>query len=181
MRSPGPKVVALALLALFVFGTMVVEALRARINEQAQMARGGVEPAGDVYRTMQFVYPGMFAAMLFEGTLRGPAPMGLVVAGASVLAGAKFLKWAAIRALGPFWTFRVIVVPGAALVARGPYRYLRHPNYVGVVGEIVGVGLVAQAIVSGPLAVLAFGVLLARRLAVEERALGLAKAPASVE
>ena len=67
------------------------------------------------------------------------------------------------------------------MVARGPYRYLRHPNYVGVVGEIVGVGLVAQAIVSGPLAVLAFGVLLARRLAVEERALGLAKVPAPVE
>ena len=54
---------------------------------------------------------------------------------------AKALKWWAILTLGRFWTFRVIVVPGATLVAGGPYRWLRHPNYVGVIGELVGVGV----------------------------------------
>ena len=57
-----------------------------------------------------------------------------------VFAGAKALKWWAIDTLGGAWTFRVIVVPDAPLVARGPYRWLRHPNYVGVLGEFIGTG-----------------------------------------
>jgi methyltransferase len=65
----------------------------------------------------------------------------------------------------------VIVVPGDSLVASGPYRYLRHPNYVGVVGEFIGTALMTGAIVTGPLALLGFGALLWRRIAVEERAL----------
>ena len=47
----------------------------------------------------------------------------------------------------------MIVVPGDPLVASGPYRYLRHPNYVGVVGELVGAALMTRALITGPLAV----------------------------
>ena len=84
---------------------------------------------------------------------------------------AKALKWWAIVALGPSWTFRVVVVPGAAQVAGGPYAYLRHPNYVAVVLELAAVALMSGARVSGPLATLAFGVLMMKRMSVEERAL----------
>src|SRR5580765_5139735 len=127
-----------AAIAVLVFGAMLIEARRASRNERAQRARGGIEPPGDVYRWMQVVYPGAFLAMFVEGAVRGgPAP-GLFLVGAIVLAAAKALKWWAILSLGPFWTFRVIVVPGASLVARGPYRFVRHPNYVGVLGELVG-------------------------------------------
>lgn len=41
-----------------------------------------------------------------------------------------------IASLGPYWTTRIITLPGAPLVRRGPYRWLRHPNYAVVVGEI---------------------------------------------
>ena len=57
-----------------VFGTMLVEARRASANERAQRARGGVEPAGDVYDVMRVVYPGAFLAMFVEGALRGAPP-----------------------------------------------------------------------------------------------------------
>jgi methyltransferase len=100
----------------------------------------------------------------------GPTP-SLAIAGGIVFTLAKVVKWWAILTLGRFWTFRVIVVPDATLVSRGPYRFLRHPNYVGVIGELVGVGLLTGAVVAGPVATILFAMLIRRRIAVEERAL----------
>jgi methyltransferase len=163
---------AVALAALF-YAPMIVEGVRARRNEQRQFARGGVEPRGDVYELMRIAYPGAFAAMVAEGVWREPAT-GIVIAGAAVFAGAKALKWAAILALGDAWTFRIVIVPAAPLVARGPYRFLRHPNYVAVVAELIGAALLSGAWIAGPAALVGFGALLARRIAVEDRALAAA-------
>ena len=163
-----------AALALIIFAFMAVEARRAARNERAQRARGGIEPSADVYTWMSFAYPASFLAMLIEGAVRGAPPPAMVVAGAVVFAAAKTLKWWAIFALGRFWTFRVIVVPGATLVTTGPYRFLRHPNYVGVVGELVGAALMTGALIAGPIATIGFAVLILRRIAVEERTLGVA-------
>ena len=165
----------LLFLAAVVFGSMLVEARRAARNERAQRARGGIEPADDVYGWMRIAYPLGFAAMLGEGLLRGGLPpVPFVEAGVAVFAAAKALKWWAIRSLGPFWTFRVIVVPDVPRVQRGPYRWLRHPNYVGVVGELAGVALAAGAAVSGVAALVGFGWLLIQRIRVEERTLATA-------
>jgi len=160
-----------ALVALLVYVPMLVEARRASRNERAQRARGGVEPPGDVYRLMQLVYPGAFLAMLIEGAFSGGPPPALFAAGAIVFASAKAIKWWAIRSLGPFWTFRVIVVPGATRVATGPYRWLRHPNYVGVLGELAGAAAMAGAPITGVAGLVAFAGLLVRRIAVENVAL----------
>lgn len=162
---------AWALVAFVVYAPMLVEARRASRNERAQRARGGVEPPGDVYRLMQLVYPGAFLAMLVEGALRGSPPPALFAAGAIVFAAAKAIKWWAIRSLGPFWTFRVIVVPGATRVATGPYRWIRHPNYVGVLGELAGAAAMAGAPITGVAGLVAFAGLLVRRIAVENVAL----------
>lgn len=164
----------LLLLSIAVFGALGIEARRASRNERAQRARGGIEPDGDVYRLMRIAYPGFFAAMIAEGFLRDPPPVWVIGAGVAVLAAAKALKWWAIVTLGPFWTFRIVVVPNAPLIQRGPYRWLRHPNYVGVVGELLGVALIAGARVSGVAAITGFGVLLIKRIRVEERMLATA-------
>jgi methyltransferase len=169
---PPPFVLAQSLiLSVIVFGSMLVEAARASANERAQRARGGREPAGDVYILMRIAYPAAFLAMLVEGAWRGAPPPSALLAGAAVFLIAKALKWWAIVSLGTFWTFRVIVVPGARLVAAGPYRWLRHPNYAGVLGELAGVALMTAAPVSGLAGIATFGWLVIRRVAVEERAL----------
>lgn len=163
----------LLVVATIVFGFMAIESRRAARNERAQRAHGGIEPPDDVYAWMQIAYPSAFAAMFLEGAIRStPPPPVALAAGAVVFTVAKALKWWAILTLGRFWTFRVIVVPGATLVQSGPYRLLRHPNYVGVLGELAGVGLLAGAFIAGPVATAAFGALILKRLAVEERALG---------
>ena len=161
----------LTLLAALTFGALLVEARRASRNERAQRSRGGIEPPHDVYKTMRVVYPGAFLAMFAEGAARGSPATAVIVAGVIVFAAAKILKWWAILSLGPFWTFRVIVVPGVPLIVKGPYRWLRHPNYVAVIGELIGVAAFTGAPVSGSVAIVAFGALLIKRIAVEERAL----------
>jgi methyltransferase len=159
-------------IGLLVFGPMLIEAARASTNERRQLARGGVEAADDAFQTMRIVYPASFLAMLAEGAVRGIAPQQwTVAAGALVFVAAKAIKWAAILALGRAWTFRVIVVPGDARIAAGPYRYVRHPNYLGVVGEFVGVALMTRAAFTGVACTIVFGTLLARRIAVEEQML----------
>jgi methyltransferase len=164
--------------ALLIFVPMVAEATRAARNEAAQRARGGVEPPGDVFNIMRVAYPATFVAMLVEGFIRGgpsgASPAGWMAGGLACFLAAKALKWWAILTLGAFWTFRVIVVPGASLVRHGPYRILRHPNYVGVALELTGATMMTGAAVCGPLGIVLFGVLLQRRIAVENRALDAA-------
>jgi len=158
-------------IGIIVYVCMIVEAVRAARNEQAQLACGGREPDGDVYAIMRVAYPGAFLVMLIEGALRGLPSAPLIAAGAALFVAAKALKWWAIRSLGQAWTFRIIVIPGASLVSEGPYRYLRHPNYVAVIGELIAVALVTGARVAGPIATMCFGALIAWRVAVENRAL----------
>ena len=161
----------LLIVGALVFGLMIVEARRAARNERAQRLRGGREPSGDVYNLMRAAYPTAFAVMLAESAIRGARTSIVVWAGAAVFACAKALKWWAILTLGPSWTFRVIVIPGRPLVAHGPYRWMRHPNYLGVAGELVGVALMTAATVTGPPATLFFLVLIGKRIAVEARTL----------
>jgi methyltransferase len=171
------------LITVAVFAPMAIEAWRAARNERAQRARGGIEPPGDVYALMQIAYPGAFLAMIAEGVVRGGASAPVVTAGAVVFVLAKALKWWAILSLGEAWTFRVVVVPHAPLVASGPYRFVRHPNYIGVIGELVGVALMTGAAVMGPAATAGFGWLVLKRIQIETRALvrvGSGRQPADI-
>ena len=151
---------------------MIGEAIHAARNERALLARGAVEPAGDVYNTMRWAYPLCFMAMAVEAVLRDAPPAAIARAGLAVFVLAKALKYWAITTLGPHWTFRVLVLPSAPLVVTGPYSYLRHPNYVAVVGELIGAALIFAAPVAGVFSVVMFGWLMLRRIAVEDRALG---------
>jgi methyltransferase len=65
----------------------------------------------------------------------------------------------------------VLVLPDAALVSTGPYAHLRHPNYLAVFGEIAGFALMVGAHATGVISLLAFALLVRKRIAVEEKAL----------
>jgi methyltransferase len=160
---------------IVVFGLLLVELRRATRNERAQRRRGGIEASGDVYEAMRLAYPAAFLTMFAEGALRGRPGTGALIAGATLFGCAKVLKWWAIATLGPFWTFRVIVLPGVPLVVSGPYRWMRHPNYVGVIGELIGTALITGAVISGPVVTAIFLALLSKRVAVESRTLNAAR------
>jgi methyltransferase len=161
-----------AILFLIAFGPMLFEAQLAAHHDRGLRAAGAVEPPDDVFRWMQVIYPSAFIAMIAESYVRPHGADAVALSGMTVFALGKAVKYWAIAALGPRWTFRVLVPPGSSLVTTGPYRFLRHPNYVGVIAELAGFALAAHAIYAGAAAVLLFAWLLARRIRVEERALG---------
>ena len=153
--------------------TMVAEGGVSGRHERLLRARGAVEPGEDPYRIMRFAYPGCFLAMAVEGMLAGPGSNGAVAIGVGLWALAKALKWWAMASLGVRWSFRVLVLPGEPLVRAGPYRYLRHPNYLAVCGELIGIAIALAAPATGTIALVGFGGLMLRRIRIEERALGL--------
>lgn len=167
-----------------VYGFMLAEQRVSNHHERWLRARGAIEPAGDVYRAMAWLYPLAFLAMGLEGAWRAVRPAISVSAtvpawaasGILLFVASKALKYWAIRSLGHRWTFRVLVLPSAPLVTTGPYRYIRHPNYVAVVGEFISAAMMVGAPVSGSLMLIAFGVALRARIRVEERALAAAGA-----
>ncbi len=168
--SPAVPIALITLVAVLLM--MGGEAVLAAFNERQLRARGAIEPRGDVMATMQWAYPGAFVAMAVEGGWSGPAPQPVLVGGLVLFGIAKALKLWAMASLGPRWSYRVLVLPGEPLVTSGPYRFLPHPNYLAVAGEIAGVAVTVWAPITGTLAVIGFGWLMTVRIRVEDRALG---------
>jgi methyltransferase len=159
--------------AVVVFVPMLIETAISRSNEARLRARGALEPADDVYPWMLITYPAGFLGMIVESAWRDQ-PWGVVATtGVAIFALGKGLKYWAMAVLGPLWSFKVLVVPGVPLVKTGPYRWLRHPNYAGIVGELVGAALMAGSPIAGVIAFVTFGGIMLARIRVEERALNL--------
>lgn len=169
----SPQLLLAVTTLVIVLIIMLGELRVSRLHERALLRGGAVEPPDPVYSTMRWAYPVTFVAMATEGALSTTPPGAIAVAGFLTLITAKALKFWAIASLGTRWTYRVLVVPGLPLVSRGPYKWMRHPNYVGVVGELIGMALLVRAPLTGVLSVAIFGFLLRHRIAAEERALGL--------
>jgi methyltransferase len=168
-----PVVLTAGGLVLAVLAMMALEAQLSAHNERVLRARGAIEPADDVIGWMRVAYPLGFALIGAAGAFGAALDRDRLLWGFAVLTAAKGLKFWAISTLGPRWSFRVLVVPGEPLVTGGPYRYVRHPNYLAVLGEFAGVSIALWAPVTGVLVMLGFGYLIWRRVRVEERALGI--------
>jgi methyltransferase len=157
---------------LVVLVLMLVELRVSRRHEIVLRHRGAVAASDPVYSTMRWAYPAVFVVMAVDGWWSGPVAGRQIMLGLAIFGMAKLLKGWAMFSLGERWSYRVLVLPGAPLVESGPYRWIRHPNYVGVVGELVGFALIVGARAAGVAAVVFFGELLRRRVRAEEQALG---------
>lgn len=143
-----------------------------RRNAAWAFARGGVEVGQRHFRAMQGLHASFLACCALEVVwLRRPFEPALGVPMLALALAAQALRYWAIASLGPHWNVRVIVVPGAPAVVRGPYRFLRHPNYVAVVLELFAVPLVHGAWATALAFSAANAWLLAVRIRCEERAL----------
>jgi methyltransferase len=114
----------------------LAELVLANRNARGLLAEGGVEYGRGHYPFMVALHAVWLLGLAFLGHDRGINP---VLLGVFVLLQAARV-WV-IATLGRRWTTRVIVLPGASLVTRGPYRFLKHPNYWIVAGEIAIVPL----------------------------------------
>ncbi|MDH3255331.1 MAG: hypothetical protein OEM62_10095 [Acidobacteriota bacterium] len=146
---------------------------------RAATAAGAIEYGARHYPWMVLLHSSFLLACGLEvWILERPFVPQLAVVMAVVLLIATGLRYWAIRALGSRWTTRVFAWPDRPLVRSGPYRYLRHPNYVAVALEILALPLLHSAWI----AAIVFGVLniilLSIRITAEEEA--LSRAPSAV-
>lgn len=165
-------VLYLAFLALLC-GERLAELWLSGRNVRRALAAGGTEIGRAHYRVMVVVHAMLPAACAAEVIgLHRPFPglLGWVALGVAI--AAQVVRWWAVSSLGWRWNTRVLVVPGAPVVDRGPYRFVRHPNYVAVALEVAAVPLVHGAWLTAALFSLANAALLAVRIPAEERAMG---------
>ncbi|HEX5566804.1 MAG TPA: isoprenylcysteine carboxyl methyltransferase family protein [Streptomyces sp.] len=162
-------------LVLAVAAERIVELLVARRNTRWSAARGAVERGRGHYAPMVVLHTGLLGGALAEVWVAGRPfvpVLGWPMFG--VVLASQALRWWCVGALGPRWNTRVIVVPGLPAVASGPYRWLRHPNYVAVVAEGVALPLVHGAWVTAAVFTVLNAALLTVRIRCENAALSSA-------
>lgn len=164
----------LVLLVAAVAGERLTELVVSKRHARWAECHGGVEHGRRHYPAMVAVHTALLVGILTEAAVaRRPFVPAL---GWSALCAAvllQCLRWWCVWSLGPRWNTRVIVVPGLPLVHRGPYRWLRHPNYVAVAGEGIALPLVHSAWLTALLFTIANAAVLTVRLRVENAALGM--------
>lgn len=142
----------------------------ARRNTARLRRLGAIEIDRGGYKFLVATHAAWLVALAVTVPAAAP-PNGPLLALFGVLQAARI--WV-IASLGGRWTTRLIVLPGAPLVARGPYRWLRHPNYVIVAAELAILPLAFAAVAIAVVFSACNGLLLARRIRLEDAALGAA-------
>ena len=137
------------------------ELVVSRNNTRKLMANGAIEVAPEHYPLIVAVHTAWLLSLWVFGR---DQPVHLVALAGYL--GLQGLRLWTLRTLGPRWTTRIIVLPRQPLVAAGPYRFLSHPNYAVVVGEIAVLPLVLGL----PLLAACFTILNAAVLAIRIRA-----------
>jgi methyltransferase len=163
--------------ALLVIGVALVAAQRlfelvlARRHELRARARGAVERGRGHYPFIVALHILWLMSTLVEGLLRGPDFPAYWPVPLSMFLLAQPLRYWALFSLGENWNTRILVVPGAKPVRRGPYRYLSHPNYVAVVVEILTFPLIFGAWITALVFTALNAAVLSVRIREEDRAL----------
>ena len=127
---------AAAVLLVLVTVGRLGELWLARRNTAALLARGAVEIAPGHYPLIVALHTAWLAALWIYGAAQPVNPVWL-----AVFLGLQAARVWVLMTLGRRWTTRIIVTPGEWLVAKGPYRFVNHPNYLVVVGEIAALPL----------------------------------------
>jgi methyltransferase len=165
-------VTAYVVLVLAVGLERLFELVVAKRNLAWALERGGVETGFGHYPVMVVLHTALLVGCIVEVlALDRPFVPALGWPMVVLVLAAQGLRWWCIRTLGPQWNTRVVIVPGLPLVGGGPYRFLRHPNYVAVVVEGLALPLAHSAWLTAVVFTVANAALLTVRIRTEARAL----------
>lgn len=163
-------------MTFFSFFTFVVvqrlaELVLARRNERYMKRRGALEFGREHYKYIVLLHmlflTSMFAEVVFFKKL--PSPMWSVLL--ALFISTQLLRVWAIASLGVYWNTKILVLPHSRLVPKGPYKFMRHPNYIVVLLEFWLVPLLFQAYITAIVCSMLNVLVLSIRIREEERAL----------
>lgn len=141
-------------------------------NAKQLIAQGGKVHHDNSIQLVKGLQIGWFAAMLTEvWVLDRPFIPGLAAIALFATVAGQYLRYLSMQALGLRWTLPIVTLPGVSAVDTGIYRYLRHPNWLGVILEILAVPLIHSAYLSAIFFSIANVFLLMQRVQSEETAL----------
>jgi methyltransferase len=163
--GPGPLWPAIAILG-FITLQRASELPVARANTKRLIERGAHEVAPGHYSLIVAVHALWLAALWLQAPGR-PVHLSFLV----LFVLLEGLRIWTLRTLGARWTTRIIVMPGEKLVARGPYRFVNHPNYLVVIGEIAVVPLIFGLGLTSLIFTILNAIVLTIRIRAEGRAL----------
>jgi methyltransferase len=139
----------------------------AKRNEKWLRSQGAVEYGKEHYPFIVAMHTLFFVSMITEYNVTGGKPISLTFLVLVVLV-MSFKFWA-LSSLGKFWNTKIFRVPGVYPVKKGPYRFLRHPNYMEVCCEIAFIPLVFHLYYTAVIFTILNAIMLTVRITVENK------------
>ncbi|WP_227874361.1 isoprenylcysteine carboxyl methyltransferase family protein [Tumebacillus algifaecis] len=155
----------------FVVLQRLLELIIAKRNGKHLVALGGVEVGAEHYKYIVLLHVSFLLALFFEVFARNREMLPPYGTPFALFCLAQGLRVWVLLSLGKFWNTRIYVLPGSVPIARGPYRFLRHPNYVVVAIELFTLPLSFGAWSTALLFTALNAWVLSIRIRAEERAL----------
>ena len=151
------------------------ELILARRNEKYVRANGAREFDESGYKVIVLMHIAFLVSLVAEYVLLGRNLNHYWLPLILLFLVAQILRYWAIGTLGYYWNTKILVIPGTSLVAHGPYKYIRHPNYLAVTIEIAVIPLIFSCYITAIFFTLLNFILLRRRIIIEENALATNK------
>src|SRR3972149_1693182 len=157
---------------LFIVLQRLAELVYAKRNEKYLLLRGAVEYDKKGYKLIVIMHTCFFISLILEKIYFKRELSEYWIIFLIIFAAAQMLRYLAIVSLGKFWNTKIIVLSGSSLIKKGPYSFLKHPNYIAVITEIFVIPLVFSCYIT----CIFFSILnifvIIRRIKIEEAALG---------
>ncbi|WP_409270420.1 isoprenylcysteine carboxyl methyltransferase family protein [Neobacillus sp. SCS-31] len=155
----------------FVIFQRIAELIIARKNERRMKREGALEFGQAHYPWMVLMHTSFFLSLILEvwALTKGLSPLWPILLAVFILAQVGRI-WA-LSSLGKYWNTKIIVLPGANIVRKGPYRFIRHPNYAIVTIELLVIPLLFGAFITAAVFAVLNAIILSVRIPAEEEAL----------
>lgn len=159
------------LFIIVVIAQRLIELNIAKRNEKWMKDRGGIERGEKHYKWFIWLHSIFFLSMIFEAALGESLNTGINYVLFTVFLLTQVGRIWCIQTLGKFWNTKVIVLPGVSLIKKGPYKYVKHPNYIIVGIELFVIPFLVGAQITAFLFPILHILLLKVRIPREEKAL----------
>lgn len=154
----------------FVILLRIIELIIARSNEKWMRRNGAVEYGKAHYPFIILLHSMFFVSLVVEYNLSVEVPFYPMLALIYFILAA--LKFWVISSLGKFWNTKILRIPAAILINKGPYRFVKHPNYIIVVAELLVIPLTFQLFYTAAIFTLLNAIMLFVRIREENKVLG---------
>jgi len=156
----------------FLISQRVLELFLAKRNEQIVKSKGALEFDRDGYKYIVAMHVAFFISLALEKFSLQRELNKFWVLFLFIFFIAQTLRYWAISSLGVYWNTKVLVVPNFHIITKGPYKYLKHPNYIAVIIEIAVIPSIYSCYLTSILFSIINFILVRRRIEIEENALG---------